>query len=181
MEANRRISKIKLKNGNIFIGWQERTEEQPSWDDYTLRCDEQARPEFYKALEAFNKHIAIICELPNGYEKRITTSGISYSYNDKKGIWGVTLIGLMELKNTPAPLNLITPFKSAFNTEESQDYALPDACIGALKKLDEEAFRYVNGDRAQVNLFDQEDKSEVDITSAPEKSTEEIEYQENPA
>lgn len=160
MDKNRQILKIKNKKvdgrANIFISWQERTSAEKSWDDYTLRCDEMARPEFYKALEALKEHVTQICELPDEYEGRMTPSGVSFSYDKDGGnIWSAVITAQMKLDYNPAPLNIVTPYKSNAVPENcDEDYALSLECQMALKILETEAFAYINGDRAQGSLFD---------------------------
>lgn len=145
MDKNRQILKIKNKKvdgrANIFISWQERTSAEKSWDDYTLRCDEMARPEFYKALEALKEHVTQICELPDEYEGRMTPSGVSFSYDKDGGnIWGAVITAQMKLDYNPAPLNIVTPYKSNAVPENcDEDYALSLECQMALKILETEA------------------------------------------
>ncbi|WP_196607355.1 hypothetical protein [Pectinatus frisingensis] len=161
MGINRRITKIKIKKEKIFISYQESNSgRENEWDEYSLRCCDLARPELYETMKKLDAQVCDICELPEEYEKRITTTGVTFIYNDETGVWGIVLTAQMDLDTNPAPLNLNTPYKS--NTGE--DYTLSDTCARILAKLSEECFLYINGDRAQGKLFDADAKYVKDDT-----------------
>ncbi|WP_196600053.1 hypothetical protein [Pectinatus frisingensis] len=155
MKINRRVTKIKIKKDKIFISYQESNSGRGSeWDEYSLRCCDQARPELYETMKKLDAQVCDICELPKDYEKRITTTGVTFIYNDETGAWGIVLTAQMDLNSNPAPLNLNTPYKSNTGNDGQEDYALSDTCAIILAKLSEECFLYINGDRAQGKLFD---------------------------
>jgi hypothetical protein len=152
------MKKIKVtKEGKIFLIW-EREIQSGSYDEYSMQCSDQARPEFYSAMIALYKHVIDMCELPDSYLERITTKSVSFSYGGDTQIMGATISASMKLENSPAGLNLNTPHKAcdSYNPEqpvEDPALLLSEECIEDLDTLTEEAEAYINGDRAQMNLF----------------------------
>lgn len=159
---DRRVKKIKVKDKKIMIIWESQSPVQKGeWDEYSLRCCDLARPELYELMTEVNTWVKIICELPDGYEKRIKTTGISFTHDfDEDGNWGVVLTAQMELYDTPAPLNINTPFKSTAVNEGMESCALDEDCSLLLLDIAKECFKYVDGDRAQGKLFDEKEKPE---------------------
>lgn len=142
MGINRRITKIKIKKEKIFISYQESNSGRESeWDEYSLRCCDLARPELYETMKKLDAQVCDICELPEEYEKRITTTGVTFIYNDETGVWGIVLTAQMDLNSNTG-------------NDGQEDYALSNTCAHILAKLSEECFMYINGDRAQGKLFD---------------------------
>lgn len=78
----RRIKKIKVKDGKIFLEWHvDKGGGFDSYDTYTMECREQARPELYEALHKLAEEMRKICELPDTDEemKRLCVKGVSYA------------------------------------------------------------------------------------------------------
>lgn len=154
-----RMKKVKVtKEGKIFLIW-EREIQSGNYDEYSMQCSDQARPEFYNAMTALNKHVVDMCELPDSYLDRITTKSVSFSYGGDEQVMGATISASMKLENSPAGLNLNTPHKAcdSYNPEqpvEDPALLLSEKCVDDLDTLMDEAELYINGDRAQMNLFD---------------------------
>lgn len=153
------MKKVKVtKEGKIFLIW-EREIQSGNYDEYSMQCSDQARPEFYNAMTALNKHVVDMCELPDSYLDRITTKSVSFSYGGDEQVMGATISASMKLENSPAGLNLNTPHKAcdSYNPEqpvEDPALLLSEKCVDDLDTLMDEAELYINGDRAQMNLFD---------------------------
>lgn len=154
-----RMKKVKVtKEGKIFLIW-EREIQSGNYDEYSMQCSDQARPEFYEAMQSLDKHVIDMCELPDSYLDRITTNSVSFSYGGDEQVMGATISASMKLENSPAGLNLNTPHKAcdSYNPEqpvEDPALLLSEKCIEDLDTLMDEAELYINGDRAQMNLFD---------------------------
>lgn len=153
-----RMKKVKVtKEGKIFLIW-EREIQSGSYDEYSMQCSDPARPEFYNAMIALDKHVIDMCELPDSYLDRITTKSVSFSYGGDTQVMGAVISASMKLENSPAGLNLNTPHKAcdSYNPEqpvENPALLLSEKCIEDLDILADEAELYINGDRAQMNLF----------------------------
>ncbi len=159
---NIRFTKIKLKEQKVFLIWEKYEETTKSWDEYSLRCADPALPSLYDAMKNLDKHIAAICELPAACEASIEATGVSFTYVEEGR--GCVITGKKILKSNPAPMNLNTPYKVDTPAEGMEDYALSDECIDALQALEAEAFEYINGHRAQGNLFEEKP---AEITEKP--------------
>lgn len=169
---NVRLSKIKLKDRRIFISWEKYEEKTESWDEYSMRSADPALPSLYEALGKLDHHIAEICELPKECEQTIEATGVSFSYDDEGGR-GCVITGKKLLQSNPAPVNLNTPYKAENPQEGLEEYALSKDCVKILNELEQEAFAYINGDRAQGKLFQEESMTPVEA-SAMEAQQEEI-------
>lgn len=157
----RRIQKVKLgKDKKIFIAYQERSNEKRAWDEYTINCIDIPRPELYKTFEKLNAQVIDICEMPETDLQKITTTGMSLSYNDETGGWGVVLTAQKKLQYNPEPLNINTPYKPYEAAEGNEDMEMSPECYEAVSEVIEEACRYIDGDRAEMNLFAEPEKKE---------------------
>lgn len=162
----KRIKKIKVKDGKIFLEWHvDKNGGFDNYDTYTMECREQARPELYEALHKLAEEMRKICELPNTDEerKRLCVKGVSYAYNDKEGIMGAMLIGSRELYDCVAPLNINTPCLWEAAKDERQE--MTQDMYDVLYELQEECQKYISGDRAQMSLFKKEEDHENKTTA----------------
>lgn len=130
------------------------------YDEYSLSCADEPRPEFKKALIDLGQDVISMCELPADYLGRIVVRGVSFSYGGEEEVMGAVIVAQMSLRKSSAPLNLNTPHKpSAPYSESADDSQLLDSrCVERLEDLMDEAEQYVNGVRAQGSLF-QENKA----------------------
>ena len=150
-----RIKKVKItKYNQVSMVY----EDGPgNFDEYSLTCREKARPEFYETMEALAEHVVDMCELPENYLNRIKVRGVSFSYGGETEVMGAVISASMELKESYQALNLTTPHKASamYNptTPDDEMQLLTGDCIEALEALQEECMAYIEGDRAQGNLF----------------------------
>ena len=131
-----------------------------SIDEFSFSSFDKPLPEFDTAMLALRKYVLEICEYPvdDDFLTRMTVTGVSFSYGGDDGIMGATLIAQLVLKERNAPLNLNTPhltedFYSANGGSEKQ--LMPDGMAIDLEELIAEAERYLSGERAQGELFEQ--------------------------
>ena len=165
---NMRLTKIKIKDKFVLLRWEKFEPSTKNWDTYELESADPPRPELRDELTHWQNHIAKICELPEDYAKRITVRGISISYSEDG--MGIVASGTMELKTNAAPLCINTPYKpDSVGENMSEDFALTAEQYDDLENLCEEAYRYINGDRAQQNLFSQEEKHESNSDTESER------------
>jgi len=154
---DRRITKIKYSKGFVSIDW---TQGEGNNDEYSIKCSEPPRQEFVSAMLGLNKYVAEMCELPENYAVRLTTQGVSFNYGGENETMGATITAQMKLLNSNAPLNLNTPNKTVEPYSESQPWSektcLSEECVDALAELESEANKYIDGQRAQARLFEEE-------------------------
>lgn len=161
----RRFTKIKFdpKKGMVHLEYKSGKQ---LLDEYTMKCTEAPHPNFLKSLEVFKTHVTDICELPAEYAERIIVRGISLNYGGEDDVMGCVIIAGMELQNSNAPLNLNTPNKieCMYNPDMPDDEkVLMSADMREdIEELIHEANLYVEGERAQTNLFAEEVKEPQD-------------------
>ena len=156
---NIRMLKIKIKGKFVTLQWEQYQETTSNWDNHTLMCADPPRPELYTCMQKMAPHIVQICELPEDDANKIEARSVSLSYGEDGS--GVVISGIKELESNVSPMCLNTPYKPENAPEGMEECAMSCALQDDIEKLCEEAFRYINGDRAQQNLFtDQEGEGE---------------------
>ncbi len=158
-----RFQKIKYSKDKVKIEYELKTE-KGGWDQYSFACSDEPKPGFKEALVALGQDVIALCELPENYITRIIVTGISLSYATDDEIPGATIISQMALRNSNVNLNLNTPFKPFQPYSEGADISqiLSEACVERLERLMEEAEEYVNGIRAQKEMFVDKEKAKED-------------------
>lgn len=152
------IKKVKIipKHEKIVINY------AVNGDEMQGQFNEPAAPEFY---ECFEQLVAPVCEImelsPDDFYDRIEPFGITFSHGD-----GVTRVSIssklhMPVSDTDTVVN--TPTRKV--SLEYEDGLEPSTCK-IIDKLEDEAKKYINGQRAQMNLFEQETGGQ-NVTPAP--------------
>lgn len=158
----RYIRKIKVDTTRITIDWEIDNGDGRAPDEYHLKCADVARPEFYKALAAIRQDVIELLELPPAWLDDIKVKGAAFSYT-KKGTKGVVITATRELKHSSSPMNLNTPYVP-YDSQNPDKFVIPYFTEERLNKLEEEAERHIDGNRAQGSLFD-EPKANVEVTA----------------
>lgn len=122
-------------------------------DEIVGTFSEPAKPSFYDCFKALVEPVIDILELPQGFEKRIEPFGVTYSHGDDAMRASITVRLHMPASDTVTVVN--TPVRKV--SIEYEDGLKVDAC-NTLMKLEDEAKEYLNGHRAQTNLFEQADE-----------------------
>jgi len=154
--AGMRFKKIKLTNDDKIHITYEKPNKKGGWDDFSFNCVDEALPEFYGALGALAEDVVEMCELSPENESRITVRGVSISFAGEAEVMGATISASKALIHSNSPLQLNTPHKieEPYNEGPGDDNALLSGqCARRLYLLFEQARRYVDGDRAQADLF----------------------------
>ena len=139
----------KTNDAKIFIEYSCAGNSPLGGDDrFSLTCGEPARPEFYEALQALAPHVAEICELPETCVDRIIVTGVSFSY--KADVVGATISAKMRLEKIDAVVAINTP-----HMFEKGPLRFSEECAEVLSLIEGEARRYICGDRAQAQLFEE--------------------------
>ena len=149
-----RFKKIKArKDGKLRLEYE--VNNNGKWDEYTLNCSDEPKAAYTEAMAALAQDVIEMCELPVDYKDRITVTGVSFSHGGEKEVMGAVITAQMNLRHSNQPLNLNTPHKAEEYYGETGDalQLLDEACVRRLTILQEEAEDYVNGTRAQVEMF----------------------------
>ncbi len=159
----RRFRKIKFDGCNVVIQYEEGDNFQ---NEYSLKCDERPRPEMVKAFDDLCEEVRLLCELPADYVDRIEVRSVSLNYGGDNETMGATITARMKLEYSNAPLNLNTPNKPEepyntdceYNDETYEKMCLRSECVDKLHHLIDEANLYVDGQRAQGSLFENQEE-----------------------
>jgi hypothetical protein len=150
----RRVVKVSYDQKKVLVRY-----EQPragDADEFEIVCKDKPAPEFVAALVALRKHVAEICELGDLYCKDLEVRGASFSYAGEGEVMGATITALKKVTTARSPLVLNTPhLPSEPYTEDDKSGTpcLSDEAVGALDDLCLRALEYVDGKRAQVEMF----------------------------
>lgn len=143
----RTINKIKLNDKQVVIDY---TLKPANGDniDCTLKSYETPLDSFRDAMQYLREYIEPICELPEGYCKDAVVRGVTLVSE------GAVMTVLVPLESANAPLVINTPFLP--RKAESDAPRLPEECVRQLDRLAVEAYRYLDGERQNVqdSLFD---------------------------
>jgi hypothetical protein len=139
------ITKIKYKKGEVRVHWQVERDDIDLTTSKLVSTD-QPEPEFMMALGILVEDVRKFLELPMAYADGMSICGLSLSHGEDDQLGGV-VTALKDIKATAAPVVLNTPHVAQFE-DEMFDHVV---------ELIHRAERFIEGHRAQQNLFDQDD------------------------
>ena len=152
-----RIHKVKQKDRVTVVYSTENKEGKV--DDYSLSCNEKPLPSFTKAMNALVDHVLEICELGDEQARSLTVTGVSFNYQGDEEIMGAVITAEKNLDTANAPLVLNTPHLPSRDASAHGDQpVLTPECVTDLLRLQQEAEKYVNGQRLQMQLKLDDDK-----------------------
>lgn len=154
-----RIKKVKLeKEDRIFISY-EKFKGDTVTDEVTINTLDKPLGSFLDALQALSADVIEMCELPDSDKNRTMVKGVSFSYSGEKPVMGATITAQKHLAHSLSPLIINTPHKiDEFYGESGDDrQLLSDKCVGRLDDLITEAKRFIEGERAQGGLFNNQE------------------------
>jgi len=152
----KRFTKIKLKAGKVILAY-EQLNKAGQWDLYSIESTEAPAPPFDGALQGLRCPFLDELELPGVEAFEITIGSVSLSYTEIESgtVRGATISGLRALKKSNSPLSLNSPYKPESPFSEGGDYdkCLQEDTVEALNFLIIQAEKYLDGDRAQTDMF----------------------------
>jgi len=157
----RTITLVKNVDGKILINYSTNPGALDKKNEISMKCQEEAHPSFYSALEVLDCEVVNICGFPEDYTQRITVKGVNYFWKD--GIMSAMISAQLDLE-AGGKITFNTPKKPEKFTKDDPDASdqLSDNCIKKLKELINEAEAYIVGRRKvmQEDLFNQKDNAE---------------------
>ena len=144
---------FKEKTGTIYkITWEEMAEGAKIWEKHLLESNEYPRDELDEAIDDMGRFLIAACMI------NLTESETSRNVE-------VTRV-VMDYKNdrkvsVTADVNLPTGYSIALYGPMMTCRPQGDELDEAVDKLQEECFRYIDGDRAQQKLFDEDEEGEA--------------------
>lgn len=161
------IKKVSYKNEIMEVHYEvDKKSGKP--DEYTVRSGDKPLPAFRNLLMKLRDSVVSLLELPQNDDevKRITVNQVSFDYSGENNIMGAVISAKRALNHSSGVMVLNTPHKFAKTTSKSgkgnSAMVFDKPVISLLDELIEEVEKYVNGERAQGDLFkDQPGKVEV--------------------
>jgi hypothetical protein len=152
-----RFKKIKKTSTDKIHIEYEKMNKNGEWDAYSMTSAQEPAPSFDHALDNLIPHIEEMCELPEKDHQvhPYTVRGVSLSYGGENETLGVTITATRALDHSNSPLVLNSPHKISEPYAEGSDetQVMSDDCLIDLQILFNEARDYLDGKRAQADLF----------------------------
>ena len=156
-----KVYKLKTGDAELKLKW----EEDETGDVYDVTYHDAARPSLYEALQALVAPCCRYLDLPKTYGDDVIVSGVSFTWTNE--IMGAVVTLQKPLESCDAPLILNTPHGPVAPYAEG-GMQLPEAMAKALTQVLAEAIDYINGERQQMDLFNEAEKAGADeVTTAP--------------
>lgn len=156
-----RFKKIKITSDDKIKLQYEEMNKLGTWDSFSMTSAEQPVPNFLMALDNLIPHVEEMCELPDGDHQihPYNVRGISFSYVGEKDTMGATITATRTLNRSNSPLILNSPHKiSEPYADGADDTQLMTAdCLIDIQQVIERAKDYLNGERAQTDLFTEDE------------------------
>jgi hypothetical protein len=144
-----RFTKIKWNTKELLLEWT--TERGGETHGHELTSKGTPHPDFVEALKALKDDVIEIAELPLSYAHGLRVQSVTMSRSEKTGVEGAVITGLKSLTSATSPLVLNTPY--LVNDPQAETGAMTSGMAERLETLRFEAERYIEGKRAQGELF----------------------------
>lgn len=153
LRRNRDIRKVSWDGERVLVKWE--VMQPKGVDEFQLSCVDAPATDLLDALAALRPRVAEICQLPEEYCASMEIRGVSFSYGGEGRVMGATITALKPLATANAPLVVNTPHlaSESYSEDGPTDKLLSTAAIVALEAVMVEALRYIDGHRAQRDLF----------------------------
>lgn len=166
------IDKIKTTGDTVYIEYSEKTSR--GLNIFSMQCNQRGLAEFYHKRNQLVDHVCELMELPDDFAFGMEIRTVSFTYIEeaKSTILGAVITAVKKLKNGHA-IVLNTPFATEIpmGGGKNFDACLSEVCTSVLKGYQAEAIRYINGERAQMELFTKESAKERRDRKRQEKAS----------
>lgn len=167
------FTKIVNNGKHIQIHWISRKKtasEAEEQHNHQLECPERPRPEFDTALQAFLPFLLQIIGAPKEWKDNTEITGISLNKEEDRRR-GIVITAKRKCPFGAAPIAINTPHlrESLDDTQETGPNFLLPGMADAIDAICEEAQVYLDGDRAQGELFEEVPKKTRGKGGEPEK------------
>lgn len=146
-----RFTKIKFVGTKVELAWTTKKLHQEV--EHRLTSSQAPAQPLLAALEAFRDPVLRLLELPLRYGDGLRVQSLSINVEEKDGRRGLVVTSLKEIASAHSPLVLNTPHLRERMDEETEKGFLPEEWLRLLEDAESGATRYVNGERAQSDLF----------------------------
>ena len=160
----RRLKKFKITPENRFEVHHQKTNSLGGWDDHVMISKEDPDPELFRLLDDLDPYLSEICEFAEHdyYKNPYKVRGLSFSYGGEDEVMGVTVSFQRTLRLSNSPLNLNTPhmIEEPYSADGDDTQVMSYDMLITIKQIMEQAIGYLDGKRAQKNLFETEPLTE---------------------
>lgn len=151
----RRLKQIKLtyreKTGTSYkIVWEELSDGE-LWEKHLLESSECPRPELEEAVDDMGRFLVAACAICLTDEQMRHNVDVTRVAVDYKSVREIAIL---------ANILLPTGYSIALNGPAMPCQPQGDELDRSFAKLEEECFRYIDGDRAQQRLFTEDEEDE---------------------
>lgn len=172
MAAKPQFTKVVANGKNVQIHWISRRKtasEVEEQHNHQLECPEKPRPKFDKALQAFLPFLLTIIGAPADWTENTEITGISLNKEEDRRR-GIVITAKRKCPFGNAPIALNTPHlrESLDDTKETGPNFLLPGMADAIDTMCDEAQAYLDGDRAQGELFGDDEKKGRGKSGEPE-------------
>jgi hypothetical protein len=156
-----RFSKIKYNGAAVELQWVVGKEFQTAEVKHVLKSIEPPAPQLLESLNAFLPFVAQLLELPEvelgqpTFMDEVWVSGLALNEEEGSGRRGIVITCRKPLKGARAPLIFNTPHLREDLDLEGPGFMLR-GMMDAIEDAERAAQAFVNGERAQGELFDRE-------------------------
>lgn len=151
------FTKIKANGKDVHLEWTTPASDKAKADliHHSLESKELPHPDLVAALDALAPWVAELIEVSKPWAKGLKVIGVSVSINAANGARGFVVSALKELAGANSPLVIHTPHLREASDDENADNskAADDEFLTKLELIEEQAAHYVEGRRAQVDMF----------------------------
>lgn len=171
-KAKPQFTKIVVNKDHVALHWISRKRTASEVDEvhnHQLECPEKPRPQFDKALQAFLPFLLEIIGAPKTWTEKTTVTGVSLK-KEEDGRRGIVITATRRCPYGSAPIALNTPYlREAIDeaTETGTNFFLP-GMGAAIDTICDEAQTYLDGERAQGELFESAAKKVAGKGGEPE-------------
>lgn len=156
-KAKPQFTKITVNQKHVALEWISRkrtASEAEEIHNHQLECPEKPRPEFDQALQAFLPFLLEIIGAPKSWTENTKVTGVSLK-KEEDGRRGIVITATRKCPYGSAPIALNTPYlrEAMEDTETGTQYFRP-GMADAIDTICEEAQTYLDGERAQGELFE---------------------------
>lgn len=141
----RQVSRVSCDGKRVIVRYNEGDNE------FEVSSKDKPLPEFLASLQALGKHVGKICELPAEYTADLVVRGVTVTYT--KDAIGAVITAAKKVTTSNSPFMIHTPHTSEAKGEKQDGPVLGAKTVEALETLATQALAYVDGKRAQGELF----------------------------
>lgn len=166
---DRRIRKVKLDGSRVEIKAIE------TWGignerEWTLRCWEDPDPKLPAAFAALPPQVRDLLELPKTWaDGKLKVLSVSFSWSESTEVKGASICCRADLDCATSPLIFNTPhLPFAQYSAGGEQPVMPDELIELLEEVELQARRYLDGARAQEDLFAVHERTKAEPALRPD-------------